>query len=228
MLLPFVVFFVPYVVKGIGLSGSISAYYYVNGTREAYKIAGPTTEKVSEWVPNSLYDGSSHDLFVGLLCAIAAFLVFHRGYSRLENWLLNGASALAFVIALSPMNWPRGQTVDGFHVWLGRAHLAAAGLFFALIALKTLLCAKVVRPDGAGALGHGGYGLFYKGIACVMFLPFGIIFLEEVLGVALFGDNNVFVAEVVGIVPFALYWIVRAYEAHVVSQQALAARPVDK
>ncbi len=60
------------------LRGSWSAYYY-----------GP------------LY---SQEIFVGVLCAIGAFLIFYTGMTRTENVLLCVAGGFAIMVAFVPMN----------------------------------------------------------------------------------------------------------------------------
>lgn len=64
------------VVLSIPIQGSMSAYYHTE----------------------------MRDAFVGILCAIGAFLFLYKGFTKLEDWLLNAAGLLAVLVAFFPMN----------------------------------------------------------------------------------------------------------------------------
>jgi hypothetical protein len=49
---------------------------------------------------------STRDLFVGVLCAVGAFLYFYKGYSKRKMAALNAAGIAALVIALVPVDYP--------------------------------------------------------------------------------------------------------------------------
>src|ERR1700733_14650519 len=79
--LPLVVGIVGYFYAHVCLQRSISAYYHA---------VGPTGHSMRNW-------------FIGSLFVIGVFLYLYKGFSMLENILLNVGGLLAVLIALVPM-----------------------------------------------------------------------------------------------------------------------------
>src|SRR5258708_21716098 len=48
--------------------------------------------------------GAMRNWFVGVLCAIGAFLILYRGFSTAEKWLLRLAGGFAVLTAMTPCN----------------------------------------------------------------------------------------------------------------------------
>lgn len=71
---------------GVGLQGSMSAYYHACPTE-------PCTT------------GTMRDWFVGMLFLLGAFLLIYRGFSTRENTVLNLAGVCALGTAIFPMEW---------------------------------------------------------------------------------------------------------------------------
>jgi hypothetical protein len=65
----------------------------------------------------SAYDdengGTMRDWFVGILCTVGAFLYLYKGFSPLENILLNLAGGFAVGVAMIPCNCWHGATMPG-------------------------------------------------------------------------------------------------------------------
>ena len=53
---------------------------------------------------SAYYHTEMRDAFVGILCAIGAFLFLYKGFTKLEDWLLNAAGLFAVLVAFFPMN----------------------------------------------------------------------------------------------------------------------------
>jgi len=94
--------------------------------------------------------GVYRDLFVGILTAISICLITYRGYTQLENWMLNFAGFFLALVAFFPMGWPPeenkcGATHTGSLLfgWPGvQIHFVSAGLFFFLLILTVILTSK--------------------------------------------------------------------------------------
>lgn len=92
-------------VRGFGLQGSMSAYYYT-GMR---------------------------NVFVAFLCTIAVFLISYRGYNLWDNWLTGIAGVAAIIVALFPTTPATNATAHQKTV--GTIHLTAAATFFVAIGI---------------------------------------------------------------------------------------------
>ena len=100
-------------------------------------VAFPIVMAVGYWIAggegirgsiSSYYHTDMHDLFVGLLCAVALFLFSYTGYEKKDNI----AGDLAAIFALGVAFFP---TSSGL---VGTIHLISAVLFFLLLAFYSL------------------------------------------------------------------------------------------
>jgi hypothetical protein len=78
------------------------------------------------------------DVFVGMLCATAFFLVVYPGYTKNDNLLTTAAGFFSFCVAFFP-TWPmRDRTCSVVTLpmadWVGLVHGIAATLFFGILA----------------------------------------------------------------------------------------------
>jgi len=113
---------------------SLSAYYHAGG--------GCATSY-----------GVYRNVFVGILCVIAACLVIYSGFSALENWLLNCAGLSLLLVALFPTSWTQAlvgkECIGSFTPFIASSilgtklsiHMAAAGSFFLFITIANVLTA---------------------------------------------------------------------------------------
>ena len=110
---------------------SISAYYFApnggNWTYSPYPVRA---------------------LFAGMLFALGTFLYLYKGFSNLENWLLNLAGVSAIVVALSPM-----IPEKGYIPLSGMLHYAAAVTLFVCIGLTAIFCNEFDAEMGQGPPG---------------------------------------------------------------------------
>src|SRR5258708_32222634 len=83
------------------------------------------------------HDGAMRNWFVGVLCAIGAFLILYRGFSTAENWLLNLAGGFSGPTAETPGNcWC--DLVGGAK----KPPLIVSGSFFSFMAAGVLFFAR--------------------------------------------------------------------------------------
>jgi len=67
---------------------------------------------ISYKLPDSLsgyYYSHMRDVFIGAMCAAGVFLVFYRGFDKVERWVTNFAGGCALGIALFPTKPPTGD-----------------------------------------------------------------------------------------------------------------------
>jgi hypothetical protein len=157
--------------------------------------------------------GAMRDWFVGILCAIGAFLVLYQGFSRLEDWLLNFAGVFAVLTANTPCNcWEAGSSKS-------RAHAIFALLFFVCMGAVCLFCARhtvsLLPPAD-----RKKFERTYYAIGVWLFIaPLGALVLARVLG-----QNSLalFVVEFAAVAVFAIYWAIKSYEIKITSAERKA------
>ncbi len=151
-------------------------------------------------VPEEGGDAPMRVWFVGLLFALGTCLFLYKGYSVLENWVLNIASICAICVALIPMCWGLACPSLG-----GYLHYIFALGFFFLLAVVAIL-------HGVYALGllRSGrrqrledrqrvYAILYLVSAAAM--PFAPLLTWLIFGA--------FVGEAVGIGAFCFFWLIQ-------------------
>jgi len=176
------------------VQASLSAYYHF-----------------SRLHPGEYGAGTMRDVFVGMLCAIGAFLFFYRGHSFPEDIALNIAGVSAVLIALVPMDWP--SPPPGHPVSMAaNVHYLCAGLFFVMIAYVCVFRARdtlciVKSPRRRRAFAR-------------IYLVFGILMLATPITVATLEFLGPFagyrystmVIEVAGVLVFAAFWLIKGFE----------------
>lgn len=177
---------------GLALEGSMSAYYHAG-------------------------NGAMRNWFVGILFAIGAVLFVYQGFTRLENYALNLAGALAWGVALFPT-----AAVNASSTLVSRLHGICAILFFLCIAYVCVFRARdtlsLIKETGK----RNAYALTYKLLGAVMvaFPIVAFIFLS-ILG---WNKSVIFVVEAAGVYSFASYWMVKSWEMSETSADRKAAR----
>lgn len=174
------------------VQGSLSAYYHFTPESPARYGAG-----------------IMRDAFVGMLCAIGAFLLFYRGHSVQEDLALNLAGVSAALIALAPMDWPEhAARVTA----AGRIHSVAAATFFVMIGYVCVFRAQdtlcIVRETAL----RRRFSRVYLALGLLMLatpVAVGAIELAAPGGAA--GHATILV-EVPAVVVFAAYWLIKSFE----------------
>lgn len=194
--LPFVLLFGG-MAADICAQNSMSAYYHAAGT----------------------YGGSMRNWFVGPLFAISISLGLYRGYSRVEDYLLDAAAVLGVGIAVFPMDWDpaklSGCGVPGSVLHVGvkvfgfPLHAVCAISFFLCIALVCWFCADDTLHLEPSETRRQALKVMYRGIAIVM--P-ASMFVAWWLNTGLRTNKAVFWAEATGVCAFGAYWLLKGLE----------------
>ncbi len=166
---------------GVELQGSISAYYHT----------------------------SMRNVFVGILFAIGASLYLYKGYSTVEDFVLDGAGILALGIALLPTSCPAEVECSTFTApfW----HGVSAILFFLLIAYVCIFRSKDTLDQSQMDKSQIRiYTIIYwiLGFSMVALPLFAAVWLNLVNETG----SLVFWVELAGIWVFSAYWIVKTIE----------------
>lgn len=185
-------------LAGIPLQNSLSAYYHAHV---------PPCEVTQE--------APMRNWFVGVLCAVGAFLYLYKGFSKTENIALNIAGALAVGVAMFPMQW----RCDGTSPLLS-LHGICAVSFFLCIAFVSIRCASDTLhliPDLAVRRRFKQY-YTVTGLTMILFplaaYLFTVVF-EQHKRLTLF-------VEIAGIAAFAAYWIIKSREILQTQSERLA------
>lgn len=186
IVLPFYLWLGGRFVWGVPLQNSISAYYHA-------------------------FDGELRNEFVGVLMAVAALLIFYRGYSWWEDWALNLGGACLAGVALIPMAWPE----DPSYPWT-RLHGPLAIGFF-LMAAYVAVCRSwdTLKEMDEGRL-KTVFRWLYKGFGALMvLLPFVVLLINWMASPGSLLANTVFWLEAGGIWTFGCFWTAKTCELRI-------------
>lgn len=155
--------------------------------------------------------GSMRNWFVGLLFSVSIALGLYRGFSRIEDRLLDAAALLGIGIAVFPMPWTASNvcgalgtaTYNSVDVAGYSVHDICSFSFFVCIAFVCWFCADDTLPlVGNPTLRHS-LKATYRTIAVLMptmaFLAWGL-------------TRKRFWAECTAVVAFGVYWLLKGLE----------------
>lgn len=164
---------------------------------------------------SAFYGGVMRDWFVGILWAIGFFLINYKGFSALEDWLLNFAGGFAVLTAMTPCNCWGDQSLSK-----STAHTVFAVSFFICMACVCLFCARdtiTLLPEQAD---RDRFNRAYLTIAILLALsPLAAV------ATAYFAqarDSRVFFIEWFAVWVFAAYWAVKSAEFKITSAERRA------
>lgn len=188
--------------KSLPLQASLSAYYHAGG--------GCSTSY-----------GVYRNLFVGILCVIAACLAMYSGFSTREDRLLNFAGASLLLVALFPTSWSAAdigeKCTDKFIPFVASSifgtglsiHLVAAIAFFIFITAANVTTAfdsiRVIREDSRKKVWHRIFSVFR------WLMPFSIL-ASYLLAQTFDSSRTILWVEWGGIYAFSLYWLLKSIE----------------
>ena len=160
-------------------------------------------------------DFAMRNWFVGGLWTIGWFLYLYKGFSTLENVLLNLAGGFAVAVAMLPCNcWPP-------HATSNKLHVIAAVSFFVSMALVCFFCAKdtikLLPPDKRDAFRHQYHGITIALIASPAAAVFVSFFLRQL-------DQYKFFIEAFGVWVFGYYWLTKSREFKITAAEKRALR----
>jgi hypothetical protein len=166
-------------------------------------IGVPWQDSMSAYYHASSGTGSMRDWFVGILFAVAAFLILYRGYRPLENGLLNVGGAFAIGVAIFPMPW----LCQAGCKWTPHGFCAVA--FFLCLAAVCLFCSRDTLQLIKDPVRRKHYQALYTSLGLMMVaLP-----LAAWAVTTLFEPSKViFCIEVAGIAAFSAYWLTKSKE----------------
>ena len=186
---PFILWIGGHLLAGLPLLESMSAYYY----------PGPDGRSMRDW-------------FVGILFAVGVCLYLYKGYSTVENVVLNCAGTLAVGIAI----FPSGQDHDTFSL-----HGIFAVSFFLCIAFVCVRCAGDTLSQIPDEAVRRRFRHLYKVLGMVMIaspaMAFGLSLLLQ-------HKSLTFYIEAAGIFAFAAYWLTKSREISITESEKNALR----
>jgi hypothetical protein len=156
------------------------------------------------------------DVFVGILCAVALFLIAYKGYDKLDGRACNLAGICALGIAFFPTEVDANSNCNNIQIAnamnLSVVHYISAALFFTTLALISLfLFTKTGNAENI-SIQKVKRNRIYKVcgvimltsivlIACVGFIP--------AIGSKLQDYKPVFVLEWIALIAFGVSWLVK-------------------
>ncbi|QJW88744.1 hypothetical protein HNV11_04790 [Spirosoma taeanense] len=159
------------------------------------------------------------DVFVGLLCAVAFFLILYPGEGRWEDLWTNIAGICALGVAFFPTGYDQQNnacTKYSFEYaqWVSTIHLLSAGAFFIILGgVAFFQFSKITAP--MTVIERKNRQWFYKGCGIVMWLCIAVLipmtFLES-YSYFLSVNKIVFFAEVIALVAFGWCWLKKGTE----------------
>ena len=186
ILFPLILWFIG-LKLGVELQGSISAYYHT----------------------------PMRNVFVGILFAVGASLYLYKGYTTVEDFVLDGAGILAVCVALLPTSPATELECDTFTApfW----HSISAILFFILIAYICIFRSSDTlyneEIDEQNQISESRKN-FYRVIYWILGISMVVIPVVSALWLYFIGETGslIFWVETLGVWVFSLYWIVKTIE----------------
>lgn len=168
---------------------------------------------------SAYYYTGMRDWFVGVLCAVGAFLFLYKGYTRRENQVLNLAGVCAPLVALFPMRPGGDCAVDGSGFSL---HGLFAVTFFLAI---SYVCVFLYRDSATDAMPPPRQRLYHRVaracggvmIGCIAAAVLYNFFMPADLKAAWCAWSIVFWLEAIAVAAFSVHWFFKslAYDAGV-------------
>jgi hypothetical protein len=207
---PFALFFYGRWRHGLDLQPSMSAYFWAAGAADQCATFPMRT------------------IFVGFLFAIGVGLYAYKGFTPLENVLLNIAGVCATAVAVFPERIvPREAQTDlridrlfqscpAVKAWAAQdpmpipIHYIAAVILFVLLAVVAWTCADKTLQFAPPAVNVDRFRRLYKFLAFLMIVfPLPGLAAATVLGL---WDRKIFSVEAAGIMTFGAYWALKSQE----------------
>ena len=162
--------------------------------------------------------------FVGYLFAIGACLYFYKGFTTLENYLLNAAGILAVGVAIFPTDYKGDQNPACKTFTWGNVHGVCAVTSFLCIALVCWFCASDTLSEMNDEAKAAQYRKAYNWIGIAMLVsPLVAAILELVYQFSRKGKTYTFFIELVAMWVFGTYWLVKSFEIRATNAEEKAA-----
>jgi hypothetical protein len=151
------------------------------------------------------------NVFVGVLCAIAVFLILYKGYNLLEDRIFDAAGASAAGIAFFPMDKSGECTFSGISI-----HGVFAVIFFTCIAYICIFMSRTSVNEIADTGRREKFRSAYRWCSGVMVGSIGLAVLSRLLPgeylQALCENSAIFWIEAVSVWAFSAFWYIKTRE----------------
>lgn len=160
--------------------------------------------------PGEYGAGTMRDAFVGMLCAIGAFLFFYRGHTVEEDFALNVAGAALVFVAWFPMDWP----ADAARPMTRSAiiHYTCATVFFVMIAYVCVFRARDTLCIMCDPGRRRNFELVYLLLGLLMLATPATVAALAIVSPPGEGSYATLIVEIAGVLVFASYWLVKGFE----------------
>ena len=166
------------------------------------------------------YYSGAREVFVGVLCALAVFLLAYKVIElSLENILSMLAAALVVVVVAFPTGTPRRiSDLTPLQEELGESFvetvhfLAAAAFIGALAVISFFFGVREARRAQSGMLSPAFWRRWHFG--CALAIVVAIVWILVTLRAEWAPDNSLFYGEVVAVWAFAASWLTKGFEYH--------------
>jgi protein-S-isoprenylcysteine O-methyltransferase Ste14 len=153
------------------------------------------------------------DVFVGILCAIAFFMLSYKGYELSDKIAGNLGCILAVGVALFPMT-PEEGTVTSIARIIGSVHLILATLFFLTLIYFSLFLFTKTDPEKTPTRGKVKRNKVYKVCGYTMGICIALIAIDLLLpsGMTSFLEkyNPIYWLETIAVLAFGISWLTKS------------------
>lgn len=170
------------------------------------------TGGLPRWSPlgslSAYYYSGAAAAFVGLLVALALFLLTYRGYANRLHWADRTAAVVAGVAALGVAGFPTAAPApplrpSWWSEWNATVHYGSAVVLFSMFAVFSLWLFRQTPPGETPTSGKRWRNRVYLG--CGLAILAGMAWA----GLAGRSDASIFVPESLALEAFAVSWLVK-------------------
>ena len=151
------------------------------------------------------------NIFVGVLCAVAVFLLLYKGYSWLEDRILDVAGASTAGVAFFPMDKSGDCTSSGVSAHGVFAVLFFACIFYICIFMSERTLKEIPEPDRQATFRRA-----YRWCSGIMIVSVALAVLSRFLPreyiQGLCESSAIFWFEAVGVWTFSAFWYIKTRE----------------
>jgi uncharacterized membrane protein YidH (DUF202 family) len=194
--------------KWVGILGILLPFILVLGSL-AFSNCDYILPSISHY-----YYSNMKVFFVGILCAVALFLITYTGYSRLDNILTNIAANFCFGIAIFPTFLEsNSECLQESNTFINRdlstVHFICAGSFFLILALMSIFIFTQSNKKIEGRKRIRNWIYVFCGVGmilCLVAIGIRALFFAD----AQKSGSFVFYFETITLILFGISWLTKA------------------